>query len=189
MAAGIAALYCAAAVAGIASGGELDPPGAPAETMKSLDDIPGAWHRMLDSGGSDPCDTPRFDCVLNNVAVLDRETGLVWQRDGSLEVSTWIIAGCQGTTIGPRRGWRLPTVDELLSLAVPYSPDPRDLPPANSPFTGFDGDGTQRYWTTTEYTGDASFAWVVDPVDGYAYTHPKAGSTSHTERVVCVRGR
>ena len=76
--AGVLALFVVAAMTGVVSGGPLDPPGAPAPTQKTLDEIPGSWSRALSATGG--CTSERFQCVLGDVAVLDRETGLVWER-------------------------------------------------------------------------------------------------------------
>jgi serine/threonine protein kinase len=53
--------------------------------------------------------------------VLDRSTGLVWQLAGSDYPMTWhkaweYILQLNNTNNGGRSNWRLPTVDELLSL-------------------------------------------------------------------------
>ena len=60
----------------------------------------------------------------NSEAVLDRETGLVWQqspRSPGIEAATWPsrIFTCNTTSIGGRKGWRLPSVQELSSLIDP----------------------------------------------------------------------
>ena len=74
--AGLLGLTLAASWVGIINAGSLDPTGSPAPTMKSLDEIPGSWSRMLSSTGG--CNSERFDCVLgSDQGVLDRETGLV----------------------------------------------------------------------------------------------------------------
>ena len=191
MAAGGAALYGLLALAATVAGGPLDPPGPLGSSMKTLDDIPGSWNRHLTTTGADPCNTQRFDCMLFDQAVLDKETGLVWQRDASQPQSAWgtAVEYCIQNALGARRGWRLPTADELTSLAIAFSPDPMDMPPPNSPFTGFPTvPGTQRYWTATDSALDSAFAFVVDPSTGFPQTHPKAGNGSFEERAVCVRG-
>jgi len=59
---------------------------------------------------------------FNNQAVLDRDTGLVWERSPSSgaafgQASASII--CWRKTTGGRQGWRLPRAEELTSLADP----------------------------------------------------------------------
>ena len=74
----------------------------------------------------------------NNEAVLDRETGLVWQRQPSTSLVSWYDASsfCDVVAIGHRRGWRLPTLAELSSLGE-YQPNGAfDVPPGN-PFIGY----------------------------------------------------
>ena len=66
--------------------------------MKTLDEIPGSWSRNLPANdgapGEDPpagCNSSRFQCVFENNAALDRETGLVWERFPSGPVN-WEVA-------------------------------------------------------------------------------------------------
>ncbi|HKA41023.1 MAG TPA: DUF1566 domain-containing protein [Burkholderiales bacterium] len=56
----------------------------------------------------------------NSEAVLDRETGLVWQRS-PVGHGRWNVASsqCLLAKTGGRVGWRLPTVNELASLLDP----------------------------------------------------------------------
>ena len=67
--------------------------------------------------------TNRFVILANwnNEAVLDRETGVVWQRspitfDNDLSYAAWT---CHLASTGGRRGWRLPRAEELASLLEP----------------------------------------------------------------------
>ena len=55
---------------------------------------------------------------FNNEAVLDRETGLVWERTPSTQAVQWPNARllCAQKGVGGRGGWRLPAFDELSSL-------------------------------------------------------------------------
>src|SRR5574341_553937 len=88
--AGVLALFTIASIATEVSGGPLDPPGSPSSTLKTLEEIPGTWSRILTSSGGDSCATQRFDCVLDlDEAVLDNETGLVWERNPSGTSTTW----------------------------------------------------------------------------------------------------
>jgi hypothetical protein len=113
---------------------------------------------------------------MSNAAVLDRETGLVWERSPlspctnplfciTLEsgVRTYDRAHfhCRQLTLGHRGGWRLPTVEELASLL--------DLDPANTSVSrlppGHPFQGVQfSYWTGT----------TVDQVDADGHALPIA---------------
>jgi len=81
----------------------------------------------------------RFICLTdwNNEAVLDRETGLVWQRaPNSVSVGPTVYleaAGqCWDSGTGGRTGWRLPTPEELMSLVDRTQSNP--ALPAGHPF-------------------------------------------------------
>ena len=94
-------LAVVASFAGIVSSGPLDPDAAPAPTYRTLGDIPPSWHQVLSAAGA--CGSERFTCVLGDLAVLDNETGLVWDRvpDGP---SAWANASdsCYTATIAGR---------------------------------------------------------------------------------------
>lgn len=178
--AAVFALLFAASMAGIVQGGALDPPGAPASTMKSLDDIPGSWSRQLSATGG--CDSPRFDCVFGDLAVLDRETGLVWERTPAATTGNWSNAmeTCSELAVNGRLGWRLPTMAEVNSLLVLDAVD--DLPDGH-PFTLTPG---LVYWSSTTVPPGATTAW------GYAIGQNGAvtnfAQTITTPSHWCVRG-
>ena len=96
---------------------------------------------------------------FNNEAVLDRETGLVWEQEISATTFTWTeaMSHCFFIHTGGKYGWRLPFIEELASLRE-YSSGV--YPPAvftsSTPNPTFDmlWSGTQ-YPTTTELTGYA----------------------------------
>src|SRR4030042_6763784 len=67
----------------------VDPSGNPVPTMKTLDQIPPTWSQKLQ------CNTtacPRFEIVMDGAAVLDKETGLVWQRSPGGYTVSWYDA-------------------------------------------------------------------------------------------------
>jgi Protein of unknown function (DUF1566) len=84
--------------------------------------------------------TNRFVILANwnSEAVLDRETGVVWQRapDPATLDLTDAIHACNTKNIGNRLGWRLPTIQELASLVDPSIPTPGLALPAGHPFVG-----------------------------------------------------
>ena len=89
-----------------------------------------AWDQKLACPTIANC--PRFLVLTNwnNEAVLDKETGLVWERSPALTTHTWGEARfqCTGRTTGNRHGWRLPSIHELASLNHPERGPPN--PPA-----------------------------------------------------------
>ena len=93
---------------------------------------------------------------MNSDAVLDRETGLVWERAPDTTERTWAQARtyCVNKTVGNRKGWRLPTVDELATL---YNPSGGGLPGA--PFVGVGAS-----WTSTLFLNDLG---LPTPLDGF----------------------
>ena len=113
---GALALTAVLALARATVAGPLDPPGPVASTMRTVDELLPSWGKTLSSTGG--CTSQRFTCVLGNAAVLDHETGLVWQRVPSATSIDFLTADqtCREAKIGGRYGWRLPAIDELLSL-------------------------------------------------------------------------
>jgi len=133
------------------------------------------WHRVLE----DPDE--RFHLVMNNEAVLDRGTGLVWQRDTENQFINWYqaCAYCYTLVRGNRKGWRLPTVEELSTLVDPGQTNP-SLPPGH-PFTNVKSSG---YWSSTTNASYTDGAWFVYFRYGYVDYNFKANDNY----VRCVRG-
>jgi Protein of unknown function (DUF1566) len=61
---------------------------------------------------------------FNNQAVLDKNTGLVWEQAPGTTTRLWAQAGryCINKSVGGTRGWRLPSVIELKSIQDPSLP-------------------------------------------------------------------
>lgn len=118
---------------------------------------------------------------FNNEAVLDRETGLVWERspsrtaDGHVDDATWIRArgNCANRRIGGRMGWRLPSIPELTSLVDPSVAPPALLLPPGHPFLNVPGG---FYWSATTNVVDPTTAWVVDMRLGQAVPTDKTNA-------------
>jgi hypothetical protein len=115
-----------------------------------------AWNQTLPA-------TTRFITNMDGAAVLDRETGLTWAQSPAPMVATWQRAMdyCTTLTLGGRKGWRLPTVEELASLVDVTQTDPSL--PGGHPFSNVRPDflnGAVAYWTSSTYSSDS--AWVVD---------------------------
>jgi hypothetical protein len=176
-------------------GGPLDPPGPPSSSMKTLDSAAGPWDRRLDAtngvAGPDPpagCNSTRFRCVLTYVndnvtvypAVLDVETGLVWERTPSSLTGQWLglMDQCWQSATGQRRGWRMPRIEEFDSLLDPQN---GYLPPVGSPFTGVAANDV--FWSSSESRVD----FLGEFVTIGSSTHGR-GLRSTILRTWCVRG-
>jgi len=109
-------------------------------------------------------------------AVLDKNTGLVWEQAPDAAKRNWVTATgyCINKAVGGTVGWRLPSVVELKSLQDPSLPAP--LVPA-SIFTGVQ---SADYWSSSLGAG----AWVVSFLDGFVVGNGK----TDTLRAWCVRG-
>ena len=136
--------------------------------------VPPAWSQNLRA-------SERFQLVLASAAVLDKETGLVWEKSPDTTTRTWTsaIAYAYAKNVGDRKGWRLPTVEELASLVDPTQSNP--ALPSGHPFTNVQ---SNVYWSSTTSVVDTSNAWVVLFSSGYVGYDGK----SYGDYVWCVRG-
>jgi hypothetical protein len=124
---------------------------------------------------------------MGSNAVLDRETGLVWERSPSTSIVNWLNAQIQCNTLnlGNRKGWRLPTVQELASLVDgdPANTSSPRLPPGH-PFQNVQ---SSRYWSATADAEATSYTWGVDFINGYV-DHGYYFNKARSNFVWCVRG-
>jgi hypothetical protein len=96
---------------------------------------------------------------FNNEAVLDRETGLVWEKSPSTVPQDWSTARatCINKNVGGRKGWRLPAVPELSSLIDPTVASGPTLPVGHP----FQNAHSAFYWSATTDALTTADAWVV----------------------------
>jgi hypothetical protein len=102
---------------------------------------------------------------FGDAAVLDKETGRVWEQSPDTGTRTWFnaLTHCYQREVGGRKGWRLPTIEELASLVEPGDPPGGpDLPPGHH----FSNVRSSTYWSATTDVGSTSFAWRVDFFNG-----------------------
>ena len=127
----------------------------------------------------------RFLILTNwaSQAVLDKETGLVWERSPDFLPSNWVDArlACTAKTTGNRKGWRLPSFPELASLLDPAVTPGPTLPPGN-PFEGVQSD---YYWSATTLAMLPASAWNVNFNTGNVHD---IGVKTSSAQVWCVRG-
>ncbi|MFO1519919.1 MAG: DUF1566 domain-containing protein [bacterium] len=133
---------------------------------------------------------------FNNQAVLDKETGLIWEQCPDLNTkviwgspSTTESAGgtCLNKVVGGRAGWRLPAYEELKSLG-----DPSQTPflPNASPFCSMNfGDPrglTVSFWSNTTSYLSADSALAANSIS--ASGSIIGSKNTATFPVWCVRG-
>ena len=131
---------------------------------------------------------------FNDAAVLDKETGLVWEQSPDTGERTWVnaLAHCYTREVGGRRGdrgdliiggrrlgWRLPTIEELASLIDPTQSNP--ALPSGHPFSNVQ---SSLYWSATSNASSTSNAWGVY-LSGSGVTNDGKTVALH---VWCVRG-
>lgn len=146
-----------------------------------------SWDQTLPCPALNNC--PRFTVLsnMNSAAVLDHQTGLVWERSpssGNFQFAGGQAAAhCTTLSLGHRKGWRLPTLQEFASLvdADPANTGLPKLPPGH-PFQSVQL--TAHYWAATLATPDGVFVWTEFLFDG-----TQSGEISIASFPVwCVRG-
>ena len=149
-----------------------------------------SWDQKLPCSSASNC--PRFIVLSNwnSEAVLDRETGLVWERSPSPLADRFggAYLGCLRLDVADRQGWRLPTFAELSSLVDGSLPV---LGPSLPPGHPFD---TQRisfevpYWTATFDPINPGFALLKGFTGGSDFDIAGIGVPTALFHRWCVRG-
>lgn len=121
--------------------------------------------------------------AFNSDAVLDKETGLVWEKSpqSAAVSSSNARLACANKTVGGRKGWRLPALQELASLVDPSVASPGPTLPAGHPFLAVQ---SANYWSVSAHADNATLIWGVGFSNGVALGISKA----FDQRVWCVRG-
>ena len=143
-----------------------------------------------------PANCPRFIVLanFNNEAVLDRETGLVWERTPKVTRHENLLSAdgfCLIEATGGRFGWRLPTAAEFGSLldAKPLVFITAGQLPLGHPFTvGVSGGIFEVFWSSTMFVGGpGTHADTAEfHSDGTVVLNPRDKIDEH--RYWCVRG-
>jgi hypothetical protein len=135
------------------------------------------WHQILPAA-------ERFVLVMGGEAVLDKETGLVWEQSPDTEERNWWVSfqHCFYKEVGNRMGWRAPTIEELASLLDKTQNDP--ALPSGHPFDSVQNSVLAKYWSfTTSIYSDRAFH-VTFGGPGYVGVNDKTVEGY----VWCVRG-
>jgi hypothetical protein len=89
-----------------------------------ISEIPMATHRVMCTRG--PAPSGPFTGDASGAFGTDSRTGLVWQYAPVATGVTWLdaLAKCQGSSLGGRSDWRVPTIKELETLLDPAECSP-----------------------------------------------------------------
>lgn len=144
---------------------------------------PPSWYQKVPCDSTSNC--PRFEVLAdwNNEAVLDKETGLVWEQSPSSDGTFhWGYAQfyCTGLTKGNRKGWRVPAIQELASLVDPTMTHP--ALPSGHPFTNVQEITFRFYWSATTNTSNA---YTLYSSNGNITSYNISGDVGY---IWCVRG-
>ncbi len=155
-----------------------------------------SWDQWLraDNGGVDGCNSTRFKCIWptgqfgahpNGAAVLDKETGRVWERTPDSVLHVWESRAvapvdarrhCALRGTGGRLGWRLPSLIELQSLILPNGQIPGDHP--------FTIPAEIEHWSSTTVADEPEKAWTA----AAGFVRIETVTKNRSRRVWCVRG-
>ncbi len=148
-----------------------------------------SWDQKLSCSATNNC--PRFEklATWGNAAVMDHETGLVWEQSPSTHSFGWYQAQwqCNNLETGGRVGWRLPTIQELASLVDPLAPSPGPTLPPGHPFSNVQqSSSSDFYWSATDH--DPSYAWGGYFFHDVNVPRVNYGNKQSSYFVWCVRG-
>jgi hypothetical protein len=163
----------------------------PSQILDKLDQVLAA----INKGGGEGNDTLRWDQVLpaaqrfvilpafNSDAVLDKETGLVWEKSPATTAgnSSSARSTCANKAVGGRKGWRLPSMPELASLVDPSVASPGPTLPQGHPFLNIQ---PSNYWSASAHVENPTLTWGV----GFGNGNVLGVSKAFDNRVWCVRG-
>ena len=172
---GVGSSGAATQIGGAAFGRDSD-----AQTNTNADGHAGLSYTATPSAAAQQCTT-------------DNVTGLVWETkaDANAQAATYTwtqlaayVAQVNAASRCGKTNWRLPTVNELLTL-VDFSKASGSAADA----TGFPNQTTDRYWTADTVAGTTANAWFVDFGNEGAVSYDnKATPTYTTYRALLVSG-
>ncbi len=145
------------------------------------DDLPGVIQNGADAlpAGQRFVILPTF----TNDAVLDKKTGLVWEKSPDTASVRWTVARrmCLEKRVGGQQGWRLPSLEELASLVDPSVTPPSLALSSGHPFLAI---RPAVYWSSTRPGEDPKGSWGVHFGLGGGATFI---NWAHSVQVWCVR--
>jgi hypothetical protein len=191
---GVSAIAIIAGLLLIAVGGANGDNGNPVEQiLTKLDEI---LAKLNNAESGEANHTLRWDqnfsganrftilAAFANQAVLDKNTGLVWEQTPSSTSAVFqdSIYGCANKSVGGTKGWRLPAIAELASLVDSSVGTPAPTLPPGHPFINVQ---SAFYWSATTHAVTPTTAWLVSFNTGLLGSDNKS---SGSRLAWCVRG-
>lgn len=130
-------------------------------------------------GVSNPQGSPGRDYDIGASTVLDKKTGLRWQRAAASGYHAWLdaLANCDDLVLDGNSDWRLPNYKELQTIVNEKVKSPA------IDRTAFPGTPPEGFWSSSPSVAVPFRAWLVDFSSGYYGEY----STDAGYRVRCVR--
>ena len=124
--------------------------------------------------GGEDLNAPDFN-TLDDSTVEDTQYNFFWTKP-TTETMTWTaaLAYCKKLEYAGETDWRLPNINELVTLL-----DHSTARPASE----FPGMSLNYFWSSTSYDGYAYNAWIINSSDGTV----KAIDKTLEAKVLCVR--
>ena len=100
--------------------------------------------------------------IHNDGTVTSLITGLMWQQQDDSTTRNWQSATdyCENLELAGHTNWRLPTISELQYIILPGNSPAIDMAVFPNTLPSF-------YWSSTIWTTNNSYAWIVYFYDGY----------------------
>ena len=115
------------------------------------------------------------------LCMVDKVTGLTWQRPTVTQNSDYagisaFVAAANGGALCAKTNWRVPTVNELLSLM--------DVGKTSAPFNADPNAMNGKYWSSEQVTTATDNAWVVSAAERGAVTYFNKATDTANVRLV-----
>ena len=167
-------------------GGLLVAGGGSADTSAGVQEVPTDLSGVTQNRDKVLSAAQRFVILpaFHSDAILDKETGLVWEKSPQTTTARWSVARrtCIEKTVGGQKGWRLPSMPELTSLVDPSIAPPGPTLPPGHPFLAV---RSAVYWSATRVGEDPRGSWGVHFGLGGGATFI---NWAHSVQFWCVRG-
>jgi len=157
---------------------DLSQPSRKADKYPSRTEVDGLELRSFRDSSRIQRAGSRFVRVLAGKAVLDKKTGVVWERSSDGERRNWssAVSHCATKVVGGKKGWRIPSFAEVATLMAPNKRKVKPNFPVGHPFKKVKSYLSPRnvelafYWLSKENADGPGGMWDLRTNDGVAST-------------------